>query len=676
MDEKHKNKWNRKAKELLNEYSREIVFINKKVRGGFTYSTIINSLLKGYNILFVGPTYRLVNRELNRILDTAEAEYDIKIKDNKIIKWPGKKRVCERENDEKEKYPFGRYRCSSCEYKKRCDFKLAPKNITENNWRIVGLTLSKLENVYTVTDDLFHYKRAMSELLDRTDIVIIDECRYLTNMPSFFDISQYNMDEDLSSELAKNIKLALQEENEFDINPDIGFRTRDALYDMLNPEEEFTTIETLKGFKKPLDNTIKVKNEHDLGALDIYYGVLAGLKRASNIEYSQVLNITPLLSSDWVYRYKNGKYEVKQSVTDNWSRRGEICKDFRDNGATVFLSDATNRVKDIKACLDISTQREYGWGDPQSISKKQLIIYDSRGSVENIFTLNTERKKRQKNRVEDLIWETKELTQNDSFILSLSKEKIKKVRDWDLPEEIISTYYRSDLCTGVGFDGRLGIFLGLPHTPDDSFLGEGFERAEEEEIRYSYPDSVKNLDPPSTNIDFTDPDKITEEEMNFVGNVHHRNDIRKRFEKKLRWQEIKEQYIQTSGRVLDPLGEEKSVVISLFTKGEELKEKIYGDSQEKKKPLFTKTLTKGKHEKDAKVIAKAWLNDVFEKSGIEDSQSFGVYARLYNYRNRTGDKVPDLSSALRYWGGRWNWKENNPDFKDKFQKFFRFMEEV
>ncbi len=659
----HQNLWNQNAEDLIEKIQEsdcDIHFVSKKVRGGFTYSSILEMLRQQKNILLVEPTFKLIKDELDDIIETAQEKYNIDIKREKIIKWPGKRKECLYIDDDvdNQKYPFGVKKCGECSHQNKSECKVwsARNEVESGDWQIVGLTIPKLVALYQRSQYL---KRSDNEdktdhyevIKDNINFSLIDECRYLANPPSGLNTSKFEtLNDFFNMELFSKV---VHEYNSDGLGEFIEFLLKIINLNKLSKEEP----KYKRGYYKDVP---------EIDPYDLYYSIIKVQKKLG-YGYQEILSYIDVFSSSKLAyeKVKNG-LRLRAPADLKWKLRGKCVKDL-STSSHVILSDATNPKDLIKKTLGLCNVDEFDWGDPLNISKSQLVIVDNRQSYDYILDKDEELdedKRIRKGEFFDLLQGLQNLTDSESMFVGLRKEDKSRMEFWPTRGDVKFTYYRSPFTTGISWEGRIQLLIGLPHTPWDSFLLTAVELFEgQTKFDFETLNEIRNKGK-IRGRDVKLNSDIDEEELK--ESTKQSQLLMK--QRKLRQDEMARQFHQTIGRSLDPTGDEKSVVVCVNSSLNQLLKLVEHISDEMQ-PLVTSPILDGHFEEDALIIAKGWRRGIYEKIGINDSTSLAVFARLYN----SDEEYP--CRIFQNWNGWVEWKENHPNWKKRYKVFEKKMRE-
>jgi hypothetical protein len=242
------------------------------------------------------------------------------------------------------------------------------------------------------------------------------------------------------------------------------------------------------------------------------------------------------------------------------------------------------------------------WGpkaDPLQTSTKQLIVADTAHWGARDFIRDYKLWIKIKQYIELMV---KEFTPQNVIIVTTNKEMAGIVLKWNLPKEVRITWFRSDWMRGVPAEGRrIMICIGGPYVPMKAHLPESQS--------FKFDDFAKQLDNLATN----------EERSAKLALL-------------LRADNICSEFINAIGRIKDPQGIDKSLVITLGMQLQEVQSMLRQNTAfEIAKPRITQAFFGGALLTENPIVAKLWMYD-----DVQTPLELSVLARIINTTNEKG----------------------------------------
>jgi hypothetical protein len=257
----------------------------------------------------------------------------------------------------------------------------------------------------------------------------------------------------------------------------------------------------------------------------------------------------------------------------------------------VFIVDSYLPSINFEAIFGDGT-RDIFWGDPLDTNKMQLIVADTAHWGVRDFMKDWKLREKVKTILKMVL---ERFSPDKVLIVATNKHMAKEMHNWQLPSSVRITWYRSDLMRGIqAEDRKIMVCVGEPYLP-----------------KRAYTDSSKS---------FKMDDFVVEMEA-LISTEQKAVQI----PFLLRWDNTRGEFVNAIGRVKDPLGRERSVIITLGMQGYEVKKLLKDNSPFPiPKPHITQTMFGGGMSDEGLIIAQLWFDGV----EVEQPRHLAVLARI------------------------------------------------
>lgn len=457
------------AQEILTEHRGKVLAIVKATRAGATFSLLKRAYELKQKTVIVAPYIQIFDNTVE------EVGRSFSVDKPKIARIAANEDICTKVAERIEKnaqlrtFPF-HYRpsCVKCECN---DPKLCRlQEILTRDWDILGLTYAKLRSLCineseTAIDLLNKVKLPDNLILDEfvtgiittmSSVLIEEPHAYLERE---FNYSERMMKSAPDAEFWAGIaEFALVTESMGNGLSD----GKSTIYKNTIQDEYGDFFEV--NFSKCWRRLEQLANEgKDTGLLQ------------------QILQV--ITSKEFFIIKKDGKISVKPVEDLNDTSRGSrylsnFIRKFSEKDKIITLVDAYLPDLDLEKDLGIGFEF-YSWGDPLRTNQSQLIVCDTRRIGDFNFFRSRELQEQVKATVNSLC----RLHKSSTIMIATQNKDIHNVlKLWQkhkqIPEDIIVTYYRSDISRGITVPTRrVLILIGGPDLPKEAYFPETYVSA-------------------------------------------------------------------------------------------------------------------------------------------------------------------------------------------------------
>lgn len=351
-----------------------------------------------------------------------------------------------------------------------CAYSTIIKNF--NLYDVIFITYDKLKAVIMGNEELY------KNIIDNIDLIFLDEVSYLSKKsPIKIDIYSENRDTgEIIFEFFDNLEYEIEIFNEFVGNNNtsqfLSLITRKFIDEMepiifdivMNENFDFDTFE----FNSMLDEDEQDYLERNFLTMYNYFNKILEIKN----EYLTNLDkMITLLRSRYWYIQNIPNYSKSIDISFVSSPDIQYVRDFiiemNRKGKQIVVTDATMPLISMEELLQIKTN-EFILGDPKNTQKSQLIVTDSRkipamylNSNENVY------------RILDFIHKVCNVygESNVMIVTSSSKGIYKRLKkELYMYNDLLVTYFRSDVTVGISTKRRVMITIGSPIPPRNSYM--------------------------------------------------------------------------------------------------------------------------------------------------------------------------------------------------------------
>ena len=565
------------AKELLEK--KGIFVIHKVTRAGASFSIVKASLEKGLKVVTLSPTKRII-RGLQEKLPSL-----LGYSPEMVIVGPNSE-LCQkldRKLSRKLAFQF-KENCSKCRMNGKpseCYYQ----NLQIHDFDLFCLTYDKLQSL------IQHQSKDTTMIIDKllaADVLVLDE--FTTAVLA--DVQTIDLIYDYNGILKK---------------------LRDEIEPLLPKNASWA--DTLRTFMKRFEN---VKESSILGN-NVWNTVLLPEKTQQDFFIEGWLYITrstkrgldtkdlqktflSMFAKKVVITVDNGKIRLTPMVEDALAYlKNFITKFGKDK--TVFVVDSYQPSVNFQNLFGTSVT-DVNWGDPLNTNAKQLIIGDTAHWGVKDFMKDAKLRARVRQTIERILTQ---FQPEEVIIVATNKSVISEMYSWNLPNAVRLTWFRSDWMRGVQAENRrVMVCVGGPYLP-----------------KKAYTDSSKSF---NINDFAVEMDALLTDEQK----AHQ-------IPRLFRFNDTCCELINAIGRVKDPEGRERSVVITLGMQIYEVKALLRDNSPFPiPKPSMTQTVFGGGMSDEGVTAAKLWL----EGAEVEQPRHLAVLARIICYTKQKKTAPP------------------------------------
>lgn len=603
------------AQEILTKHRGKALAIVKATRAGATFSLLKRACELGQKTVIVAPYIEIFDKTVQEVIDSFKKKPKVaRIAKNEDIC----RKVSERigSNPALKSLPFHfRPSCKNCKYNNPESCKL--QEILASDWDVLGLTYAKLRTLCisqsaTALDLLTKIKLPDNLILDEfvTGIIVASPSVEILEPHAYL---QNEFDYELR--IFKGLK---NDSIEAMFWPAIAVFAQDAEAEGKNLREREHKV-----YANPIKRDCGTFFEDNFAECWnlIEHLVLEGRDTKVLQELLQIV-----ASDTFFIIKKDGKVSIKPVLNlDDISRGSSYLKSFAliffSKGKLVALVDACLPDLDLKHSLGLDVET-FQWGDPLNTNQSQLVICDTRKIGEIDFFKSMKLQAELKKTITAL----SELHGANTILLATqNKDMWKVIEVWrnkgDIPEEIMTTYYRSDISRGFTPDRKRRnlILIGAPYLPKEAYLPE------------TYISAGQALD---------------------LQTAYKKSDMKSAF-------------INLIGRVKDPRGIDKSIVYAIGITSREVR--AFVTQEDVRAPLIFEFLVKGADSLDFEQAARSFLHCEEPRTGWKSlEKDLPVLTRILRVC-RTTDEEHTLSEILPKDTRRvQEFVENYPDVFEQF----------
>jgi hypothetical protein len=332
----------------------------------------------------------------------------------------------------------------------------------------------------------------------------------------------------------------------------------------------------------------------------LFYEVWNKIENAAKqgIETSELQDIVlATFAKKIVINSENGYVHVTTAVEDALGYLKRFIGDLGDNKRIYIVDSRQPKSVDIESLFGKATPILWGEkGDPLRNSDSELILADTSHFGVRDFAKDSKLRNKLKTFIELMV---NEFTPQKIIIVTTNKQMADIVFTWNLPKKVLITWFRSDLMRGIQAENRtVMICIGGPYVPLKAHLPEAQS--------FKFEDFAKQLENLTTN----------EEKSAMLALL-------------LRADNICSEFINAIGRVKDPLGTEKSIVVTLGMQIGEVHAMLNQDTPFKiAKPRITQAFFGGALLSEVPIMARLWMSE-----DVHTTLELSVLARIVNAAN-------------------------------------------
>jgi hypothetical protein len=552
-----------------------IFIIHKATRAGASFTITKIALEKGLKVVVLTPTKRIL-RNLQEKLPSL-----LGYSPRMIMVGPNSE-LCQKLDKKLGRKLVFQFK-ENCD---RCEFNGKPsqccyQNLRMNDFNLFCLTYDKLQALVQ------YQSKDTTMIIDKllaADVLILDESTtaILSDVQTIELIYDYNglakkMSDDIEALLPKKAMWA------------------DILRTFL---KHFENVKENGILENNVWNTVLLpeKARQDF-FVDGWLYITGRTKRGLDTKYLQRIFLS-MFAKKVVITVDNGKISLTPMVEDALAYLKTFVSKFGKD-KTVFVVDSYQPSVNFQSLFGTEVTH-VNWGDPLNTNAKQLIIADTAHWGAKDFAKDP--------KLRTKIQQTSEhvLTQflpEQVIIVTTNKSMATEIYSWHLPEAVMIKWFRSDWMRGVQAENRrVMVCVGGPYLPKKAYTDSSKS--------FNIKDFVVEMDSLLTN----------EQKAPRIPYLFRFDDTRSEFKNAI-------------GRVKDPEGKERSVVITLGMQGHEVKALLRDNSPfPLPKPYVTQTMFGGGMSDEGLTIAKLWFDNV----EVEQPRHLAILARIICHSMQKG----------------------------------------
>lgn len=556
-----------------------IFVIHKATRAGASFSIVKTALKEGRKAVVLSPTKRII-RALQEKLPSMLG-YSPKM----VVVGPNSELCQKLDRNLSKKLAFQfKENCSKCNLNGKpseCRYQ----NLQNHDFDLFCLTYDKLQSL------IQHQAKDTTVIVDKllaADVLVLDE--FTTAVLA--DVQTIDLIYDLHG---------------------IQKKLRDKIEPLL--PQNAVWAETLKSFMIRFEN---VKESSVLGN-KIWDAILLPEKAQQDFFIEGWLYITKLtklgfetkdlqraflsmFAKNVVITVDNGEVCLTPMVEDALAYLKTFVAKFGKD-KTVFIVDSYQPSVSFRNLFGTEIEN-VNWGDPLRTNSRQLVIGDTAHWGVRDFMRDSKLRARVRQTIERIL---AQFPPEKTIIVATNISMIREMYFWNLPKEVRLTWFRSDRMRGVQAENRrIMVCVGGPYLP-----------------KKAYTDSSKSF---NINDFAVEMDTLLTDEQKA-----------RQIPRLLRFNDTCCEFVNAIGRIKDPEGKERSVVITLGMQTYEAKALLRDNSPFPiPKPIVTQTIFGGGMSDEGVTAAKLWL----EGAEVEQPRHLTILARIICYTNQKKTAPP------------------------------------
>lgn len=561
------------AKNLLR--NKGIICVDKVTRSGCTISLCKASYELNEKVLVIYPTRRIAREIETKIPQILRQKPRIAIIGQNT-------ELCKKLNPKLDlKFQFKKD-CSLCEFKgepKDCTFQ----DLLMNDSDLYLLTYDKLRALQKSESE---ESSTFLEKLRNCGTIILDEftTAVIQDIPSIEVVTSSENGQQLKSSTHLVSSFADEVERSHKKNRESDFWMTILLF-----LGQFENIKESGVYK---NDAVESLSKYELSRLFVYGWNRITELTAEGRDTSKLQDtFLTSLAREIIVTVENGTVKVTPRLEDALGYIREFTQTLGED-KIVFAVDSYQPSVDFNKVFGrYVTHKLWGEnGDPLHTNSQQLIICDRAHWGARDFCKDSVLQGRIRAFVEELL---RQFSPQKFLIVTTNRKMTRMISTWNFPEEVKLTYHRSDWMRGVSVeDRRIMLCIGGPYIPKTAYVPESHS--------FDIKDFSERLE------DLSDEQKAIQ-----ISRI-------------LKADDTKSEFINAIGRVKDPRGRERSLVI---TRGMTyldaralLKRK---DELSISRPYITRPYSMGGLRRDGLWIAKLWM----DKANVR-AEDLPVVARI------------------------------------------------
>lgn len=558
------------ASDLLKK--KGIIIVHKATRTGATFCLILVALTMGLKVVVLTPTKKIL-KEIDERMP-------------KLLKRPFRMafigpntQLC-RKLDPRLNIAFQlKANCSRCRFSKKPS-ECQLQNLILNDFDVYGLTYDKLQ---ALQQSQSSEANIILSKLAQCEVKIPDESS-LAVLADVKTIELVYKDRNTIVKLSESLEQLLPGDKSWGLvlRTFLKFfesRTQSGLYENIAWNSILSNKEVPKDVfvEGWLDITEMTEKGVDTSRIQLAFLSMFA-KKVVVICEDTCISITPVIEDAMAY--------LKSFIAKG------------DKNQTVFIVDSYQPSVNFESLFGQVTHVQWGeFGDPLKTNSKQLIICDTYHFGVNDFFKDIKLQARVKATIEQVL---KVFSPQDIMIVTTNKKMAEVIRywsafEWRNQDKLRITWFRSDLMRGVQAENRrIMVTVGGPFLPKKAYVASSKS--------FKVEDFAIEIDALLTNEQKT-----------------------LQIPRLLKLDGIRSEFRNSIGRVKDAEAKEKSVVITLGMRIEEVKALLKDNSPFKiSKPFVTQTVFGGRMSDEGLTIARLWLEGI----EVEQPRHLAVLARI------------------------------------------------
>ena len=551
------------------------LIVRKVTRTGATITPVLVALRQGKKVTLIVPTKNLAREAIKQISNLLQIPF-------RVAYFGPNSEICKKlDANLKIRFQF-REKCSECDLEQKTD-ECAFQRLLVNDFDLYVLTYDKLQALQLSQSAK---AKVLLDKLINCDVFIFDEftTALLTDAPTLELISA-----DQNGRIVNTLKSRL-DFGGYNLNK--WADVLKAFLALFEAKNNGVYENTAWNYTLLLDD--KLRQELFFNG----WNEIAELTSEKN-DTTELQDIFRMTFAKRIIVNRDGTSVMVTSTVDDALQYLKSFVTMIGNEKTVFVIDSYQpRSVDFQSIFGNVTNVLWGEkGDPLNTNSKQLIIADTAHWGAWNFLLDSKLEAKAKQHIAFMI---EQFGPERILIVTTNKAIANTIYRWCLPKGVKVTWFRSDLMRGVQAEERnVMICVGGPYLPKKAYVSQ------------------------SESFDF-------EDFLSDLGEMNTKEEKTLQLARFLRADDTCSEFTNAIGRVKDPRGNERSIVVTLGMQLSEVHSMLKQSSSfEITKPKITQSFFGGGLLSEVPIMAKLWMT-----TDIQSTLDLSVLARIIDCVNQ------------------------------------------